>query len=233
MENNTKDRLQELYINYFYHRQDDFWKKEALKKLPQLKRSTNMLICGEDLGMVPHCVPEVMKELGILSLEIERMPKDPKTEFFHPNDSPYLAVVTPSTHDMSTIRGWWEEDRDKTQRFYNFMLGHYGEAPFYCEPWINKEIVLQHLYSPAMWSIFLLQDLLGINGKIRRENPNEERINIPSDPNHFWQYRMHINLEDLLKEDEFNDEIKKYVKESGRAAHANPKNNSFNNNKIF
>jgi 4-alpha-glucanotransferase len=215
---NTKERLQQLYINYFYQRQDDFWRKEALKKLPQLKRSTNMLICGEDLGMVPHCVPEVMKELGILSLEIERMPKNPKTEFFHPNDSPYLAVVTPSTHDMSTIRGWWEEDRGKTQRFYNFMLGHYGEAPYYCEPWINKEIVLQHLYSPAMWTIFLLQDLLGINGKIRRENPNDERINIPSDPNHFWQYRMHLNLEHLLKEYEFNHEIKKYVKESGRAS---------------
>jgi 4-alpha-glucanotransferase len=216
LEHNTKERLQELYVNYFYRRQDGFWRREALKKLPQLKRSTNMLICGEDLGMVPHCVPEVMKELGILSLEIERMPKDPKTEFFHPNNSPYLAVVTPSTHDMSTIRGWWEEDRNKTQRFYNYLLGHYGEAPQFCEPWINKEIVLQHLYSPAMWSIFLLQDMLGINGKIRRVNPNDERINVPSESNHFWQYRMHLNLEDLLKEREFNDEIKKYVQESGR-----------------
>ncbi len=118
---------------------------------------------------------------------------------------------------MSTIRGWWEEDRGKTEEFYKSMLGHYGQAPFYCEPWINKEIVLQHLYSPAMWSIFLLQDLLGISEKIRRANPNEERINIPSDPNHFWQYRMHLNLEDLLKENDFNAEINKYVRESGRA----------------
>jgi len=216
LEYNTRERLHDLYINYFYRRQDDFWRKEALKKLPQLKRSTNMLICGEDLGMVPRCVPEVMKNLAILSLEIERMPKDSNKDFFHPNDSPYMAVVTPSTHDMSTIRGWWEEDRSKTQRFYNYMLGHYGEAPFFCEPWINKEIVLQNLYSPAMWSIFLLQDLMGTNGKIRRENPHDERINIPSDPNHYWGYRMHLNLEDLLKEQEFNDEIKKYVKESGR-----------------
>ncbi len=218
----TGQQLYDLYVNYFYHRQDHFWRKEALKKLPQLKRSTNMLICGEDLGMVPPCVPEVMKELGILSLEIERMPKDSKRDFFHPKDSPYMAVVTPSTHDMSTIRGWWEEDREKTQKFYSYMLGHYGEAPFYCEPWINKEILLQHLYSPAMWSIFLLQDLLGMNGKIRRENPHDERINIPSDPNHFWQYRMHINLEDLLKEDDFNEEIKKYVKESGRTPNYTP-----------
>ncbi len=216
LEFNTRERLHELYINYFYRRQDWFWKKEALKKLPQLKRSTNMLVCGEDLGMVPACVPELMKDLAILSLEIERMPKDSGKDFFHPNDSPYMAVVTPSTHDMSTIRGWWEEDRSKTQRFYNYMLGHYGEAPFFCEPWINKEIVLQNLYSPAMWSIFLLQDLLGINGKIRRENPHDERINIPSDPNHYWGYRIHLNLEDLLKEKEFNEEIKKYVKESGR-----------------
>jgi 4-alpha-glucanotransferase len=216
LEYNSRERIHDLYINYFYRRQDDFWRKEAMKKLPQLKRSTNMLICGEDLGMVPHCVPDVMKDLGILSLEIERMPKDSNKDFFHPNDSPYLAVVTPSTHDMSTIRGWWEEDRSKTQRFYNYMLGHYGEAPYFCEPWINKEIILQNLYSPAMWSIFLLQDLIGINGNIRRENPHEERINIPSDPNHYWGYRMHLNLEDLLKENEFNDEIKKYVMESGR-----------------
>ncbi len=216
LEYNTRERLHDLYINYFYRRQDHFWKQEALKKLPQLKRSTNMLICGEDLGMVPACVPEVMQNLGILSLEIERMPKDSNREFFHPNDAPYLSVVTPSTHDMSTIRSWWEEDRRKTQCFYNDMLGHSGEAPVFCEPWINKEIVLQHLYSPAMWSIFQLQDLMGIDGKIRRENPGDERINIPSDPHHIWSYRMHLPLEQLLKEDDFNNEIKRYITESGR-----------------
>lgn len=216
LEHNTKERLLDLYVNYFFRRQDDFWRREAMKKLPPLKRSTNMLICGEDLGMVPHCVPEVMKDLDILSLEIERMPKDLNKEFFHPNDAPYLAVVTPSTHDMSTIRGWWEEDRNRTQKFYNYMLGHYGEAPQFCEPWINKEIVLQNLYSPAMWSIFQLQDLLGINGNIRRVNPAEERINVPSDAHHVWGYRMHLNLEDLLKENDFNTEVEKYVMESGR-----------------
>lgn len=216
LEYNTQQQLKELYINYFYRRQDNFWKRQAMKKLPQLKRTTNMLICGEDLGMVPHCVPNVMKNLGILGLEIERMPKDPNSEFFHPKDAPYLSIVTPSTHDMSTIRGWWEEDFANTQKFYNHILGHYGEAPHLCEGWINKEIVLQHLYSPAMWSIFQLSDLLGIDEKLRRENPHEERINIPSDPNHYWHYRMHMDLEKLLKENDFNEEILKFVIESGR-----------------
>jgi len=89
-----------------------------------------------------------MRQLGLLSLEIQRMPKDASKEFFHPNDAPYLSVVTPSTHDMSTIRGWWEEDRERIQKFYNHELGQWGEAPPYCEAWINKAIVIQHLYSP-------------------------------------------------------------------------------------
>ncbi len=212
----VQHKLKELYVDYFFRRQDDFWKNEAMHKLPELKRATNMLVCGEDLGMVPHCVPEVMDQLGLLSLEIQRMPKDPQREFFHPNDAPYLSVITPSTHDMSTIRGWWEEDRQKTQRFFETLMGGY-EAPVYCEPWINRAVIMQHMYSPAMWSIFQIQDLLGMSSTLRRENPHEERINIPANAKHYWKYRMHIDIEDLIKEKEFNDSIKELVKNSGRS----------------
>lgn len=211
-----QEKLKNLYVNYFYRRQDEFWKKEAMHKLPQLKAATNMLVCGEDLGMVPHCVPEVMEQLGILSLEIQRMPKDPKKEFFHPDSAPYLSVITPSTHDMSTMRGWWEENRQRTQHFYNQVLGQWGEAPYFCESWICRAIVLQHLYSPAMWSIFQLQDIFSMSERLRRENPQEERINDPANPRHYWQYRMHLSLEELVKEKDFNEELKGYVVNSGR-----------------
>jgi 4-alpha-glucanotransferase len=212
----TQQKLRDLYVDYFFRRQDDFWKKEAMHKLPYLKRATNMLVCGEDLGMVPACVPDVMKQLGILSLEIQRMPKLVTKEFSHPNDAPYLSVVTPSTHDMSTIRGWWEEDRARTQHFYNYILGQHGDAPYFCESWINRAVVLQHLYSPAMWSIFQLQDILGMSETLRRQNPQEERINIPANPKHYWRYRMHLTLEDLIKQKDFNDELKGYVQNSNR-----------------
>lgn len=212
----TRHRLSELYVDYFYRRQDEFWKKQAMQKLPALKASTNMLICGEDLGMVPPSVPVVMEQLGILSLEIQRMPKDPGKEFFHPADAPYLSVVTPSTHDMSTLRGWWKEDEVQTRRFFNNQLGQWGDAPAECEAWINKAIILQHLQSPAMWSIFQLQDILGMSDSIRRKNPDDERINIPADPKHYWRYRMHLTLEELLKAREFNTELKTYIQSSGR-----------------
>jgi 4-alpha-glucanotransferase len=211
LDSRTQDQLRDLYIDYFFRRQDDFWMKEAMQKLPALKRVTNMLVCGEDLGMVPGCVPEAMKQLGLLSLEVQRMPKRLHKEFSHPRDAPYLSVVTPSTHDMSTVRGWWKENRAVTQRFYNDELGLPGPAPEECEPWINRAIVRQHLDSPAMWSIFLLQDLLGMDQHLRRPDPTEERINVPADPRNFWRYRMHLRLEDLLQANEFNAALKREI----------------------
>jgi len=209
-------KLKEIYNNYFFNRQDQAWMKEAMHKLPYLRRATNMLICGEDLGMVPRCVPEVMSQLGFLSLEIQRMPKKQGAEFFYPQEAPYLSVITPSTHDMSTVRGWWKEERSRITAFYHNVLGQDNEPPSLCEPWISRAIILQHLNSPAMWSIFQLQDLLGMNEKLCRENPQEERINVPANPDNHWKYRMHLYLEDLLNEQEFNNEIRTYVEHSGR-----------------
>ncbi len=216
LDEQVRSQLRDLYVNYFFRRQDEFWRQQAMQKLPALKSATKMLICGEDLGMVPECVPGVMRDLGLLSLEIQRMPKDPSKKFFHPADAPYLSVVTPSTHDMSTIRGWWEENTDNSQLFYNSELGQYGGSPFYCQGWINRAIVTQHLYSPAMWSIFQLQDLLGSDESIRRENPNEERINVPANPKHYWRYRMHLSLEELMKQTAFNGDLTALLKGSGR-----------------
>ena len=212
----VKEALKALYIDYFYQKQDAFWEKQAMEKLPALKRATNMLICGEDLGLVPACVPGVMQILGLLSLEIQRMPKTPGIAFLHPKDAPYLSVITPGTHDMSVLRGWWEEDRGLTQRFFNEIMEQQGAAPYFCEPWIVRNILEQHFHSPAMWAIFQLQDLLGMDGALRRENAAEERINIPANPKHFWRYRSHISLEKLLQAEAFNQEIRKMVQESGR-----------------
>ncbi|HEX4122572.1 MAG TPA: 4-alpha-glucanotransferase [Verrucomicrobiae bacterium] len=212
----TQSRLMELYVDYFYRRQDDFWRREALQKLPALKRVTNMLICGEDLGMVPACVPDVMKQLALLSLEIQRMPKALNMDFSRPANAPYLSVVTPSTHDMSTIRGWWKEHGQMTQKFFTQELGKSGDAPRECEPWINREIIRQHLESPAMWSIFQLQDLLGIDAALRRPDTDAERINIPAIPNYYWRYRSHVPLEALVRAQPFNRAVQELIRASGR-----------------
>lgn len=197
--------IRDVYYDYFYHRQEDFWKAQAMLKLPALRKATNMLICGEDLGMVPDCVPGVMEDLNILTLEIQRMSKNPATEFLAETDIPYLSVASPSTHDMPPLRLWWEEsDWEQVQRFYEQELKMIGDHPFYCEPYIAQAIINQHLNWPSMWTVFPIQDLLAMNGRLRRENPTEERINVPANPNHYWRYRMHLNVESLLEENGFN-----------------------------
>ncbi|HXD00809.1 MAG TPA: 4-alpha-glucanotransferase [Verrucomicrobiae bacterium] len=212
----VQSRLKELYVDYFFRRQDVMWKEEALEKLLALKRATNMLICGEDLGMVPDCVPDTMRQLGLLSLEIQRMPKRLGQEFSRPADAPYLSVVTPSTHDMSTIRGWWEEDAKFSQKFYNLELGQPGVAPRTCEARICQAIIQQHLESPAMWSIFMLQDLLGMDEDLRRPDVQSERINVPAVNGYYWRYRMHLTLEKLQAAETFNQRLKALVQDSGR-----------------
>ena len=187
-----------------------------MKKLPPLISSTGMLVCGEDLGMIPQSVPEVMNALQILSLEIQRMPKDPDKEFGDVANYPYLSVCTTSTHDMSGIRAWWEEDRSKTQRYYNCILQEQGEAPYYCEPWICEKILAMHMHSPSMLAIIPLQDWFSIDGNIRRNNPVEERINVPANPRNYWRYRMHITIEDLLKNSDFNERVFELVRSSER-----------------
>ena len=205
-----------LYNDYFYRRNNQFWYQEAMKKLPRLTQATRMLVCAEDLGMVPDCVPWVMNELRILSLEIQSMPKDPKVRFGHLSQNPYRSVCTISTHDMATLRQWWDEDPERTQDYFNSMLYRSGEAPHPLPGWLAKDIVSRHLTSPSMLCLLSFQDWMSIDEKLRNPDADAERINIPANPRHYWRYRMHLSIEQLLQAQELNTEIRTLIIQSGR-----------------
>ena len=211
-----KYHFNQLYNDYFYRRNNQFWYTEAMKKLPKLTQATHMLVCAEDLGMVPDCVPWVMNELRILSLEIQSMPKDPTTRFGHLSRNPYRSVDTISTHDMATLRQWWDEDEERTQNYFNTMLYRGGPAPHPLPDWLAKDIVSRHLTSPSMLCLISFQDWLSIDEKLRLPDANAERINIPANPRHYWRYRMHLTIEQLLAADELNEEISTLIIQSGR-----------------
>lgn len=215
---NWKEReaFNRLYNHYYYQRHNQFWYQEAMKKLPILTQSTPMLVCGEDLGMVPDCVPWVMDQLQILSLEIQRMPKNPNHDFGRVWEYPYRSVCTISTHDMSTLRGWWEEDYEQTSRYYHHILGHWGEVPCTAPGWICEEIVRHHLECPSLLCILSFQDWLSMDEEIRNPDVNEERINVPANPRHYWRYRMHLTLEELMKNERFNTKMKEMIDAAGR-----------------
>ena len=205
-----------LYDDYFYHRNNQFWYHEAMKKLPKLVQATRMLVCAEDLGMVPDCVSWVMNELRILSLELQSMPKSPNLRFGILSENPYRSVCTISSHDMPTLRQWWDEDFERTQAYYNMALCRGGEAPHPLPGWLARDIIAAHLASPSMLCILSIQDWLAIDEALRLPDQNAERINIPANPKHYWRYRMHLNIEDLILNREFTQHIKELLSNAGR-----------------
>lgn len=211
-----KEIFNRIYNDYFYRRNNQFWYREAIKKLPKLVQATRMLVCAEDLGMVPDCVPWVMSELKILSLELQSMPKDSHVRFGHLSRNPYRSVCTISSHDMPTLRQWWDEDNERTQAYYNSMLYRGGAAPHPLPGWLARDIISRHLTSPSMLCVLSIQDWLSIDEKLRLADQNAERINIPANPKHYWRYRMHLKIEDLIKNIDFKENITELINQSGR-----------------
>ncbi len=211
-----KAAFNRLYNDYFYRRNNQFWYREAMKKLPTLVQATRMLVCAEDLGMVPDCVPWVINELRILSLEIQSMPKDPHMRFGHLSRNPYRSVCTFSTHDMATLRQWWDENYERTQDYYNSMLYREGAAPHPLPDWLGRDIISRQLSCPSMLTVLSIQDWLVMDEQLRLADADAERINIPANPKHYWRYRMHLNIEDLATNQPFIDNVKELVSRSGR-----------------
>ena len=77
-------------------------------------------------------------------------------------------------------------------------------------------IVAFQLSFPVMLCVLLMQDWMAIDVQVRLPDAGAERINIPANPHHYWRYRMHINIEDLLANTPYNNTIKDLITEAGR-----------------
>lgn len=212
-----RQAFNQLYEHYFYHRNNQFWYDEAMKKLPCLTEATRMLVCAEDLGMIPQCVPWVMDRLNILSLEIQSMPKEYGVRFGRLEHNPYRSVCTIFTHDMPTLRQWWDEDEDRTRDYYNNVLHHQDEPSHPLSGLLAEEVVRQHLQCPSILCLISLQDWLATDESLRAADPNSERINIPVNPRHYWRYRMHLTIEQLLASVILNENIHAMITAAGRS----------------
>ncbi len=211
-----KELFNKIYNDYYYHRNNHFWYRQAMNRLPRLVDATRMLVCGEDLGMVPECVPWVINALRILSLELQSMPKDPHVRFGILEKNPYRSVCTISSHDTPTMRQWWDEDYERAQAYFNTVLHKYGSAPHPLPGWLAREIITRHLKCPSMLCILSLQDWLSIDESLRLADANKERINIPANPHHYWRYRMHLTIEQLLSSASYNLMVKELITEGKR-----------------
>lgn len=217
-----KQAFNRLHDVFFYERHNQYWADEAMKKIPIITQSRDsahpqmklfplddegMLPCAEDLGMVPQSVKGVLERLQILSLEIQRMPKTYGHTFDDLEHNPYLSVATIATHDMPPFRLWWKEEPEKRKAFWHEVLQHDGEAPEEASAEICEDIVARHIHCPSMLCMLALQDYLAMSPSLRSKQPEKEQINVPANPNQYWQYRMHLTIEELIQATSFNEKL--------------------------
>ncbi|KAH0792635.1 4-alpha-glucanotransferase family protein [Histomonas meleagridis] len=213
---NEKRAMEELSIDFTYKRNNALWVSKANPKLDILKDSTNMLICGEDLGQLTQEILDALQSKSLLSLRVQRMSKDPNHDFDEIESYQYMSVCCPSTHDSSTLRGWWEENRPLTEKYWHDQLWRHDNCPYFCEPFVVEMIIKKHLWSRSMWAIFLLQDLADMVDHLRKQSPQDERINYPPDPNHKWKYRYPYTMDELINDSEFTNKLFNLAKDSHR-----------------
>ena len=206
--------LKRMHDESFYGlRSDAIWREQAYKTLPMMMHATDMLVCGEDLGMIPSCVHPIMEDLGIIGLRIQRMPSEQAHEFGNPETYGYLTVASPASHDTTTFRFWYEEDSSRRARFMDNLDSPADDC---CTKDVMLTVMNQHLQSPSILAIFPIQDLLYLSDNIPVRPPEEETINVPSNPEHYWRYRMHVTLEDIMDDDRLIGCIRSMIASSGR-----------------
>jgi 4-alpha-glucanotransferase len=191
------------------------WEKRGEGILSALQSSTDMLVCAEDLGDVPRCVPVVLSRLNILGLKILRWYRDydhaaqgADAAFIPPTAYPALSVCTPSVHDTSTIRGWWRENAAERESFFA-SLGVTGPCPEEMTPDLLRKIVSHCCTASSLLVIFQIQDLLDMDGSLWSADPREDRINIPGTINdHNWTWRMPRSIEELSRRTGLRDSLR-------------------------
>lgn len=214
--NDEREAYMRIYNGYFYQRHSMYWGNIAMHRLQDVFGDSRMLLCAEDLGMLPDCVGPVLDANRMLTLEIQTMPKRKEYEFSHLDGYPYRSVCTFSTHDMASMRLWWQDNRAEVQRYYVTMLQKEGKAPAQLPAHIAEEIIARHLYCPSMLCVLTVQDWLAMNAELRGTDVEAERVNRPDDPFNRWQYRMPVSIEQLLAAEKFNEKIKVMITRSRR-----------------
>lgn len=217
LHNNEKEIFSKIYEDFFFHRHNQYWKEVAIRNLEGMLKECDMLVCGEDLGMIPSSVPTVMKRLQILALELQRMPKLNWERYGNCSCYQYDSVCATSSHDISSIRGWWEENETETQWYYNNILNHDGKAPKAASGDIVAQVLNIHMQSPSILCINPIQDYAGIVDNMPHLLPFEERINEPANSNHYWRYRIPFKLDELVtKYPELHIKVRDIVTKSKR-----------------
>ena len=174
-------------------------------------------VIGEDLGTVPEGFRERMQEANVLSYRVLMFERAQDGAFLPPHVYPPLAAASVATHDIATLRGWWEGrdidwrerldmypddvsrsgDRSGRERDRERLMQALRLEGFSTDPAHLSESA--HRYLARSSSRFML---------VQVEDAVEvvEQANLPGTvhehPN--WRRRMPLSVDEILRDERFH-----------------------------
>ncbi len=212
-------------FNELNEKNEKLWKKQADEIFAAITKSVKMIPCGEDLGVNIECVPKTMDAHKILGLRVVRWCRkwsEPGQPYVPFSEYKPLSVTTTSVHDSSTVRQWWDEEKDSVRAFVSANPEAFGikenelmdmtqaisAQPFNAQ--VAQSILKASAAAASVWFIPPLQDFLYMDEKLWLDKAADERINVPGTVTEFnWTYRLPVSLEELSENAELTGKIKK------------------------
>jgi 4-alpha-glucanotransferase len=183
------------------------------------------VVVGEDLGVVPDEMRRAMPQFGLYHYKVLLFEKD-NGRFRGPGEFVREALATVTTHDMPTLRSFWEgrdidlrrsldlypsveieaiirEARARDREALLAALGEQGLAPespaSSTDPFTPELAHALHTYlarSSAALAAIQIEDLLGMT----------EPVNVPGTHHEYpnWQRKLSSNLEDMSVRRDFD-----------------------------
>jgi 4-alpha-glucanotransferase len=157
-------------------------------------------IIAEDLGEVFDSVTKLLKDSGFPGMKILQFGFNPEhSDSDHlPHHYPYNSVVYTGTHDNSTLKGWYQNEKAATRRMFRRYL-----RPTLFES-INFAAFRSLYQSRAMLVVLPMQDVLGLY--------DTARMNRPSTLGGNWIWRMKKKRSTAKLADRLNALVKTYYR---------------------
>jgi 4-alpha-glucanotransferase len=184
------------------------WGIQGHDHLEMLLHASQMLPIAEDLGLIPKVTYTTIKKLGICGTKVMRWQKH-FGRYLKLSKYEKLSVTTLSTHDITLLGQWWEDNKKEAKKLSKFYQCKHTKT---LTSSVRKKILIGAHSTSSLFHINLLQEYLALYPDLVYTNPEDERINIPgtiSATN--WSYRTKPYLEDIIHNNHLTKDIKEIL----------------------
>ena len=171
-----------------------------------LEEAHGKLAVGEDLGVIPNYVRQMLVDLKIPGYKVLRWEREDNGYYREPRHYPVVSLATTSTHDTETVRGWWETmDIGERANIWEMISAQKTDGNV---PWnydTQRAILRRVLDSASALVMFSWQDIIGTTdrvntpGTVGEENWTYRTAHTPQESSQIYNRELEM-LRQLLAE---------------------------------